>query len=83
MIKMKVKLVFSTFLLLLMISLNQELYSQVKGKIIDDSGAPITGVTVVEKGTTNGVVSNFDGLYQLNLQNASNAVLLFSFIGLE
>ncbi len=81
--KMKVKFVFSTFLLLLMISLNQELYSQVKGKIIDDSGAPIPGVTVIEKGTANGVVSDFEGLYQLKLQNASKAILLFSFIGLE
>ncbi len=59
------------------------LYSQVtvSGKVIsmdDDFGIP--GVNVVEKGTTNGTVTDIDGNYVLSA-SGSEAVLVFSFVG--
>lgn len=42
-------------------------------------GSPIPGVNVVEKGTTNGTVTNFDGQYTINV--AQGKTLVFSLIG--
>lgn len=42
-------------------------------------GEPLMGVNVVEKGTTNGTITDLDGKYTLNV--GSNAVLQFSYIG--
>lgn len=59
------------------------LYAQnvtVKGKVIDaQTNEGIPGVNVVQNGTTNGVVTNFDGEYQIDIP--ASASLLFSFIG--
>ncbi|RKN78797.1 SusC/RagA family TonB-linked outer membrane protein [Ulvibacterium marinum] len=41
---------------------------------------PLPGVNVVEKGTTNGTVTDFDGNYSLNVAD-DNATLIFSYIG--
>jgi TonB-dependent starch-binding outer membrane protein SusC len=46
-----------------------------------EDGQPLPGATVVVKGTTNGTITNFDGMYQLNVP--SNATLVFSFVGME
>lgn len=46
-----------------------------------DDGEPLPGVTVVVKGTTNGTVTNFDGVYQLDVP--ADAVLVFSFVGMK
>ncbi|MCM8568404.1 TonB-dependent receptor [Gramella jeungdoensis] len=55
--------------------------TEVSGTIIaSDSGAPLPGVTVLEKGTSNGVITDFDGNYSINL-SGENAVLVFSFVG--
>jgi len=49
------------------------------GKVIDSSGYPIDGVTVLEKGTQNGTFTDRDGNFSLN--TTDNAILSFSFIG--
>lgn len=52
----------------------------VKGTITDvDDGTPILGVNIIELGTKNGVVSDFDGNYSIKV--AANATLQFSYIG--
>ena len=53
--------------------------SAVKGTVNDDSGEPIIGASVVEKGTTNGTVTDFDGNFALNVK--SGATLVVSYIG--
>ena len=52
----------------------------VSGKVIDEKGLPIPGATVLEKGTTNGITTNIDGSFKLNV-SSSNSVLVVAFIG--
>ena len=54
----------------------------VKGKITDNTGNPIPAVTIVVKGTTVGASSDRNGEYSLDLEDP-NAILIFSFIGME
>lgn len=48
---------------------------------VSDSSTPLPGVNVVEKGTTNGVTSDFDGNYSITVKEG--AVLVFSYVGFE
>ena len=52
---------------------------QINGKVTDHSGVSLPGVTVMEKGTNNGTVTNMDGVYQINV--SSTGTLSFTFIG--
>ncbi len=52
---------------------------KVSGTVNDDSGQPLPGANVVEKGTTNGTTTDAAGKYLLIVQD--NATLVFSFIG--
>jgi len=54
--------------------------STVNGVITDENGQPFPGVNVIEKGTGNGVISDFDGNYKISL-NGENVTLVFSYIG--
>ncbi|MDR0393711.1 MAG: TonB-dependent receptor [Tannerella sp.] len=58
---------------------NQEQLT-VSGQVTDNLGDPLTGATVLEKGTTNGVVVDLDGKYTIKVKDR-NAVLVFSYIG--
>jgi len=53
----------------------------VKGNVKDEFGDPIIGANVVEKGTTNGTITDIDGNYSLSVPNPQRAVLQFSFVG--
>ncbi|MDN5216860.1 SusC/RagA family TonB-linked outer membrane protein [Fulvivirgaceae bacterium BMA12] len=52
----------------------------ISGKVTDENSAPFPGVNVVEKGTTNGTVTDTEGNYKLEVGN-TDAVLVFSSIG--
>ncbi|WP_430812781.1 MULTISPECIES: SusC/RagA family TonB-linked outer membrane protein [unclassified Carboxylicivirga] len=54
----------------------------ISGNVKDKAGEPVPGVTVLEKGTTNGTITDFDGNYAFTLQG-DDAVLVFSFIGMK
>lgn len=54
--------------------------STVSGTVNDENGVPLPGVNIIEKNTTNGVVTNFDGQYSIN-PSSSDATLVFSFLG--
>jgi len=62
-------------------NLDNNIQTTVTGTITDASGMPLPGVNVLEKGTTNGAQSDFDGNYSI-IASSSNAVLVFSFVGL-
>lgn len=59
-------------------SVQQDKYT-VSGKVLDGRGDPIIGANVVEKGTTNGTITDLDGNFSLNV--APNAMLEVSYIG--
>ncbi|AQG80985.1 SusC/RagA family TonB-linked outer membrane protein [Spirosoma montaniterrae] len=52
----------------------------VSGVVTDENNAPMVGVTVAEKGTTNGTVTDNRGRYSLSVRD-ERATLVFSFIG--
>jgi TonB-dependent starch-binding outer membrane protein SusC len=53
----------------------------VRGNVTDQRQEALPGVTVIIKGTTTGTTTDLDGNYQLRVDNASQAVLVFRFIG--
>ena len=57
----------------------QQAKRQISGTVLDDSGEPVIGANVVEKGTTNGIITNADGKFTLNV--GANAVLQVTYIG--
>lgn len=54
----------------------------VSGKVTDNSGAGLPGVSVVVKGTTTGVITDMDGKYTI-AKVPENAILQFSFVGMK
>jgi len=53
---------------------------ELKGLVKTPDGSPLPGATVVEKGTTNGTITDFDGKFTLNVSKLP-AVISFSFVG--
>lgn len=53
---------------------------KVSGTVVDDSGEPLIGVSVVVKGTTTGTVTDLDGNFTLDIPN-NNTVLQVSYVG--
>ncbi len=49
--------------------------------VLDELGEPIIGANIVEKGTTNGTITDMDGNYSLTVNDLKKAVLQASFIG--
>jgi TonB-dependent starch-binding outer membrane protein SusC len=72
-------------LAVLLICLGQVTFAQqvsVSGKVTAaDDGSGLPGVNVVEKGTSNGAVTDIDGTYRLSV--GANATLIFSYVGYE
>jgi TonB-linked SusC/RagA family outer membrane protein len=52
---------------------------QISGTITDELGQPVIGANIIEKGTSNGTVSDLDGNFILTVDE--NAVLMVSYIG--
>ncbi|MCD0488236.1 SusC/RagA family TonB-linked outer membrane protein [Pedobacter sp. MC2016-14] len=52
----------------------------VTGKVVDDSGLPIPGVSVKVSGLSLATITNGDGIYSIKVPDA-NAILEFSFVG--
>ena len=52
---------------------------QINGVVIDKNGEPIIGANIMEKGTSNGTITDFDGKFTLNVSN--KATLVISYIG--
>ncbi len=52
----------------------------VTGNVKDGDGLALPGTSIVEKGTSNGVVTDFDGNYTITMSN-ENGILIFSFVG--
>ena len=77
----KNSLILSLLLILVSVSWGATFAQTVTG-VVTAEDIPVPGVSVVEKGTNNGVVTDFDGNYSIVL-NDPNAVLVFSFVGFQ
>lgn len=55
---------------------------QVRGNVSDKQGESIPGVTVLQKGTQHGVITDIDGNYNISVPG-SESVLVFSFVGMD
>lgn len=78
----------SVQILFLMMGLLCSVYSlaqqkSIRGTVMDELGEKIPGVNVLIKGTTSGTITDINGEYTLTINNASQDVLLFSFIGFD
>ena len=61
---------------------DNEIQVSISGVVLDETGNTIPGVNIIEKGTTNGTVSDFDGNYNLTVKG-EEAVIVFSYLGFE
>ncbi|WP_250434055.1 carboxypeptidase-like regulatory domain-containing protein [Hanstruepera flava] len=62
---------------------SQENEIEVKGTVLDENGLPLPGVNIIQKGTTNGTQTNFDGEFKFPEKLNKGDVLSFSFLGYE
>jgi len=54
---------------------------EVTGTVVDETGEGVIGATVMEQGTSNGTVTDFDGNFKLKVK--AGTTLVFSYIGYE
>ena len=52
----------------------------IRGQVVDANGDPIIGASVIEKGTSNGTITDLDGNFSLNV-SSSKAIVSISYIG--
>lgn len=65
----------------------QSLYAQnfsVKGRVVSDEGnEPLIGVAIMQEGNGNGVITDIDGNYTIEIKGADRATLTFSYVGMQ
>ena len=74
--------VLSLLTLLLCLALPIQAWAQkqtVTGTVTEQNGEPIIGATIMEKGTTNGTTTDFDGNFSINV--TKDAIILVSYVG--
>ena len=81
--KKRIYILFVFFIALVV----QATYAQsfvVKGQVkSQDEDEPLIGVAVMQEGTTNGVTTDLDGNYVIEVKGANQAVLAFSYVGMK
>lgn len=53
----------------------------IKGNVVDENGEPVIGANILVKGSTNGTITDINGNYSLEVENAKTTVLQISYIG--
>ncbi len=72
---------FLMSLLLILASTVVYAQSEITGTVVDETGEPVIGATVMEKGTSNGSVTDFDGNFHLNVK--AGATLVVTYVGYD
>ena len=72
-----------TFLSLALLLVSTIMYAQseISGTVVDASGETIIGATVMEKGTSNGTITDFDGNFTIKVSEGT--ILVVSYIGYQ
>lgn len=70
-----------TLLLVLVVQIGFAQEKTVSGTVLDEDGLPLPGVNVIEKGTSNGAQTDFEGNYSISV--APGDVLTFSYLGFK
>lgn len=78
---MKTKLAFLLLMLCNAIWANALAPVNVTGKVTDANGEPLIGVSVISKGGNKGVVTDIDGLYEIQVE--AGTTLSYSYVGYE
>ncbi len=79
------KIYTKTYLTAIGLIISMAVFAQnpkVSGVIKDENGSELIGITVLEKGTTNGTLTDLNGTYTIQLTTV-NPTLVFSFVGLK
>jgi TonB-dependent starch-binding outer membrane protein SusC len=71
---------FSLSLLIVALMSSMAFAKEIKGKVSDETGSGLPGVTVTEKGTMNGAITDVNGQFTVNVKGDA-AILVFSFVG--
>ena len=69
--------------LIILFSIPQLVFAQareISGTVTDENGAPLASVSVIQKGTTNGVTTNERGMFTITV-TGNNPVLVFTYSG--
>ncbi len=53
----------------------------ITGKVIDNNGAPLPFVNIYVEGTTFGTTSNFEGNFNISIENSKSLILVFQYVG--
>ena len=77
---MKKRVLF--FFLCFCLSIASYAQQQVRGNVTDNQGEPIPGVTILEKGTQHGIITDIDGNYNIAVEGPES-ILQFSFVGMD
>ncbi len=72
---------FLSFLSLLSITFMYAQSGEISGTVVDATGESVIGATVMEKGTSNGTVTDFDGNFKIKVD--AGKTLVFSYIGFQ
>lgn len=70
-----------SFLSLLSVTLMHAQSGEISGTVVDATGESIIGATVMEKGTSNGTVTDFDGNFKIKVE--AGKTLVFTYIGFQ
>jgi len=76
---MKYLLLFLSFVCLSVLAFAQE--RVIRGKVTDDTGTPLQGVSVIPKGSKTGVQTDKDGNFTINVPGTGSTVISFSYAG--
>ena len=69
-------------LMAMMLVFATALQAQISGTVLEEaSGEPIIGASILQVGTTNGVITDFDGNFELNVPEGTQ--LQFSYMGFQ
>src|SRR5689334_8830054 len=71
---------FALFFIGLVVSLTSYGQIPVQGKVTDNNNQPLAGVSVTEKGTSNGTTSSNGGTYSISVASRES-ILVFSYVG--